>query len=220
MDAVSASPSRKARMAARSLVGAAPRGSKNPDIESPQHEGTRPWISARSTLPLPKSPPPTCAAARAQPGAAASRRGDRQAVRSSGRRRRPSARPHPRVRRPGRLEHRLPLLRRVAVLAHGTRPRHCPGEGARGARARRLCRGWPGRSPAASCPPPRSGPSPASPRPRPKSASWASGARVPPSTSSASCVAGAGWTERPRPAMPPSSTRAAHYTCIRMKTAR
>src|SRR5262245_60657471 len=36
--------------------------------------------------------------------------------------------------RAGRLEHRLPVLRRVALLAHRPRPRRGPGEGAGGAR--------------------------------------------------------------------------------------
>src|SRR5262244_1000421 len=45
-------------------------------------------------------------------------------------------RPHPRVRRPPRLEHRVPLLRRVAHLAHRPRPRRGPREGPRGARPR------------------------------------------------------------------------------------
>ena len=44
--------------------------------------------------------------------------------------------------------------------------------------------------------------------------------RAPPSTSSASSAAGAGWTARPRPSRPPASTPAAPCTCIQTQTVR
>ena len=67
-------------------------------------------------------------------GAGPAGRRDRRAVGASRGRHRAPPRPHPRVRRPRRLEHWLPLLRRLAELARGPRPGRGPGAGPRGAR--------------------------------------------------------------------------------------
>src|SRR3990170_363964 len=118
-------PYRKSSLVTESPGLDAPRWLRKRGVESPQEEGGSPWRSTRPTL-LPRSGP--------------SRSWTGWATRSPSCRRisRPLIRPppgsDPRVRRPGRLEQRVPLLRRLAELARGARPGGGPGEGPGGAR--------------------------------------------------------------------------------------
>ena len=145
-------------------------------------------------------------------GAGPPRRRDRRAVGASRGRHRAPPRPHPRVRRPRRLEHGLPLLRRLAELAGRTRPGRGPGTGPRGARPRDAAAPGPG-------PRPRGAVVRQGPRPDPRrhagdrsapARRWGAPARPP--TSSGSCAAGGAWTGRPRRGRPRDGTRAGRCT--------
>jgi hypothetical protein len=101
-----------------------PRRSRNRGVESPKgdHHGH----------PLARHLRPFRARRRAGPA----RGRDRRAVGARRGRHCAPPGPDPRVRRARGLEHRLPLLRRLAELARGPRPRGGPGTGPRRARPR------------------------------------------------------------------------------------
>ena len=86
-----------------------------------------------------------CPGARCGTGSAGRR--DRRAIGAPRRRHRPPPRPDPRVRHPRGLEHRLHLLRRLAELAGGARPRRGPRARASGARPGHAAAAGPGPRP-------------------------------------------------------------------------
>ena len=189
--------SRKSGIPSRSRSLAPPRPPENPGLES-SHTGD----------------------SHADAFDRAAGRRDRGAVCPARRRHGAAARSHSRVRRARGLEQRLPLVRRVAragawvstwarrasAFAWRVRWKTCRG----------CCRRWR----AASSRTPRFGRSPAWPRRRPRSGCSRSAAPGPPSTSSASSVAGAAWIGRPRPRKPSIATTDGRSMCIRMWTVR
>src|SRR2546426_9147526 len=92
--------SREMSTAPRSPVVGPPGGLRNSGVESPQQKGGTPHANAL---------------------AGPTGRRDRRAVGAPRRRDRAPPRSHPRVRHPRGLEHRIPLLRRLAELAGGAR---------------------------------------------------------------------------------------------------
>ncbi len=188
---------RDCEFAARSFIAAPRRWSRNPGIESRQLEGDSSWIFASWTDWATRSPSCPC-----------------------------TWRPPP----PACSISSVSSTRGAAGTMDFVRaPNGCPGvsgsiSAPRDRRSALLApwgsyRGWPRRSLTVSCPTPRSVHSPVWLPRRRKSACWPWGAPALPSTSSVSYAAGGGWTARPRGERLPTSTPAAHCTCIRMQTA-